>query len=475
MTKNNRQSHRLADRLTKGIHQYNLMAIVLSALVFFIIMTSMVVALPYMFYLNQPSEIAHEYTAAQARGRELYMNLGCFYCHSQFVRTYDWAIGNVSESGDYVYDSPHALGTERTGPDLAQIGGMRPTMWQLFHDTHPRSESPQSIMPDFAFLTDQQLSDIIAYVQDLGADVNSSVSTSGNLDTMNHLPTVPLEYQNASNPYSKLMNYVVANYDSVNETYSGDPLMGQMWATIFDQGKTLFTRDCLACHGCSGNGQGPYARHVVTTPADLNERISRYPSDSFHFWRVSEGVPGSAMPAWKYSLNETARWQIITYEMSFSTKVPGAIRTISGDISDAEGDAFANATHITPRIAGTQDDFTLGQQIFNLYCAQCHGVGGQGDGPASLTSPDVRSSGGYIVPEPANFTESGSDFQLYGRYVWKVTQGVETTNMPPWGFSLSSQEIYRVIFYVQTFSTPADYNAKWGPMYSSPFAQNLKK
>ena len=64
----------------------------------------------------------------------------------------DWGIGNVSQEGDYVYDSPHALGTERTGPDLAQIGGMRPTIWHQMHDRDPRSVSPGSYNAEFRIL-----------------------------------------------------------------------------------------------------------------------------------------------------------------------------------------------------------------------------------------------------------------------------------------------------------------------------------
>ena len=46
--------------------------------------------------------------------------------------------------------------------------------------------------------------------------------------------------------------------------------------------------------------------------------------------------------------------------------------------------------------------------------------------------------------------------------------------MPPWKNALTENEIYQAVFYVQSFSTPQDYNTKWGPQYSDPFAQNLK-
>jgi cytochrome c oxidase cbb3-type subunit I/II len=180
---------------------------------------------------------------------------------------------------------------------------------------------------------------------------------------------------------------------------------------------------------------------------------------------VSEGVPGTAMPAWKLTLNETQISLVAIYEMSF---VLGSTRTVEGDISDAEGDTYAKTVLDSPTIDGTMQEFDDGKMIFNLYCAQCHGESGQGDGPAS-----INSSGGYITPEPANFTESGSDFTNYGRYVWKVKEGVETTNMPPWKWALTDDEVYQVIFYIQTFSTPSDYNSKWAPQYRDLFAQNL--
>jgi hypothetical protein len=77
------------------------------------------------------------------------------------------------------------------------------------------------------------------------------------------------------------------------------------------------------------------------------------------------------------------------------------------------------------------------------------------------------------MPEPANFTESGGDFPNYGRWVWKVKEGVETTNMPPWKWALAEEEIYQVIFYEQSFSTPEDYNTKWAPQYSDSFGRTF--
>ena len=426
----------------------------------FIIMTFMVVAMPYMYTDNSPGPLSHPLTDQEERGMLLYKSLGCVYCHNQFVRTQDWAMGTLSSTGDFYYSTPNFLGTERTGPSLSQIGGKRPTEWHIMHYEDPRSVSPSSIMPPFDFLSASQIDDLAAYIQTLGTE---------NLDTQAFQPIVPAEFADKVNPNTALMAQVAAGYDATNQIYSGDAATGASWANIFDQGKKLYAEKCLSCHGCSGNGQGPYARQLVTRPANIHERLINYPEnkDAFHFWRIHEGVPGTGMPAWGISLKDADIWLLNSYEASFEA---GAVRTVSGDISDGEGDAYDAQFHPLPQISGSLDDYNKGKSLYGLFCAQCHGDSGHGDGPASVVSP-----AGYIDPQPANFEESGNDFTNYGRWVWKVREGVETTNMPPWKFVLSDQDIYQLVFYIQTFSTPDNYNSKWAPLYSNTFARNLMR
>ncbi len=99
------------------------------------------------------------YSEQAARGRDVYVSLGCVYCHSQQPR--DPSLGPDGQRGwgrasvpaDYVYDSPHLLGTMRTGPDLFNIGVRQPSVdWQLAHLYNSRAVSPGSIMPSYPFL-----------------------------------------------------------------------------------------------------------------------------------------------------------------------------------------------------------------------------------------------------------------------------------------------------------------------------------
>ena len=62
-------------------------------------------------------------------------------------------VGRPSVAGDYYYDSPHLLGTMRTGPDLFNIGARQPSAdWQFGHLYQPRAYTPGSIMPAYPYL-----------------------------------------------------------------------------------------------------------------------------------------------------------------------------------------------------------------------------------------------------------------------------------------------------------------------------------
>ena len=97
---------------------------------------------------------------AVAEGRDVYVDLGCIYCHSQQVRPPEYGADIARGWGerqtvprDYLYADPILLGTMRTGPDLANIGARQPSAdWHYLHLYDPEITSPGSIMPRFAFL-----------------------------------------------------------------------------------------------------------------------------------------------------------------------------------------------------------------------------------------------------------------------------------------------------------------------------------
>ena len=140
----------------------------LIALGAFAIMASaivMLVLVPQAMLVEvQPSAQLQPYTEQQLLGRQVYIQNGCLYCHSQQIRdpsfTTDVDRGWGSRATvpeDYVYDRPHLLGTMRTGPDLINVGQRLPDLgWHLIHLYDPRALVPWSIMPAYPFLFEEK-------------------------------------------------------------------------------------------------------------------------------------------------------------------------------------------------------------------------------------------------------------------------------------------------------------------------------
>ncbi len=57
---------------------------------------------------------------------------------------------------DYLFDNPVLLGSQRVGPDLANVGARRDEKWHLQHLYNPRIEVKNSTMPPFRFLFEQR-------------------------------------------------------------------------------------------------------------------------------------------------------------------------------------------------------------------------------------------------------------------------------------------------------------------------------
>lgn len=100
------------------------------------------------------------YAGAVLHGSEVYIDQGCLYCHTQQVRPKGYG-GDIRRgwgtrrtvARDYMYEFPILLGTNRTGPDLANIGARQPSRdWHGLHLFNPQITSPGSIMPRFDYL-----------------------------------------------------------------------------------------------------------------------------------------------------------------------------------------------------------------------------------------------------------------------------------------------------------------------------------
>lgn len=112
---------------------------------------------------NQPHPGMERFSELETRGLEIYVAEGCIGCHTQQVRPLeqDLPYGRPSSPGDYAFverldvwrTTPALLGTQRSGPDLANVGARQPSdVWQYMHLYNPRSVVADSIMPAYPWL-----------------------------------------------------------------------------------------------------------------------------------------------------------------------------------------------------------------------------------------------------------------------------------------------------------------------------------
>ena len=129
-------------------------------------LTLFVAVLPSLY--NQKNSLplygAIPLTEAEEAGRQIYISNGCVGCHTQQVRNVDmdktWG-KRPGIAADYALSTRKSIwqnagtlmGTERTGPDLTNIGERQPSQdWHLVHLYNPRTVMPQSIMAPYPWL-----------------------------------------------------------------------------------------------------------------------------------------------------------------------------------------------------------------------------------------------------------------------------------------------------------------------------------
>ncbi len=283
--------------------------------------------------------------------------------------------------------------------------------------------------------------------------------------------TAPLELRTVHPaPPSKLKVYG-RTYDLLklqNPVRAANPEGSPGYGQAVAEGASLYIRNCVYCHGDRLDGQGPFAGAFSPRPANFQDvgTIAQL-QESYLFWRITTGGPGlpregtpwaSAMPVWHEMLSEDEVWKIITYLYDYTGHVPR-----SWDLAAGGGEAAAagagpdgitdnttdnttgNSSGATPASGAIDAD-----AIYEKRCSQCHGIEGDGEGPAA----------DYLYPRPRDFTlalfkfkttDADSEFPSDADLHRTIAQGLPGTAMPGWSGLLSDAEIDALILKIKQF------------------------
>lgn len=283
--------------------------LIIGGLLIFWASAFIIVGIPAATMKEPPSAIWRPLTPIEEEGHRLYVANGCSYCHSLYVRTGDWDVGaeRISENGDYAQQEPAILGSERTGPDLAQQGGEHPDDWHMAHFTNPRFTSPLSLMPSWQFLGPDNIMKLTAYVQAQGlkmADVRVARQQFWKAQAV-------AAYRSGPNAN------IAWIHSKVPQVWLDMPNPYPADTAGLERGRKIYQDFCSGCHGTIGDGQGPAAGHLLPPPLNFTTLRRNLPEGRYlgglFYYQIMNGITGTAMPYFKRHLESEKIWDLANY------------------------------------------------------------------------------------------------------------------------------------------------------------------
>lgn len=256
----------------------------LSALAFFLFLTLIICILPALNNqkINRPLPGSNVSTEEEVRGKQIYIREGCVACHTQQIRNVDMdqVFGErPSIAADYArnkrisffQNTATLMGTERTGPDLTNIGRKQPSLeWQYSHLYNPRSVVPESVMPSYKWLFN-----VKDYLDEGEIEVNVPdefrIGIKGKI--------VPLREAKDLVAYLFSLQQVKLTEDvePVKFLYKKEKKSeGNSTDSNLPDGEALFGTNCATCHQTNGEGLPGAFPPLKGSPIVLGENLELY-------------------------------------------------------------------------------------------------------------------------------------------------------------------------------------------------------
>jgi len=247
-------------------------------------------------------------------GKAIFDGEGCISCHSRMVRAVDRGMG-VPASEEFMLAGGGYPGSARIGPDIQNLDRMYPESLLRIRLTEPETLGPGTVMPSYSHLGASKLNTLILYLQ-----------------TSSEYPRDRWEIVRSINGIeSAVPDQVLASLDGYI-----DPETQILVPPILDTEEFLITGSgvyksrCAACHGPEGKGDGPISWNAGAASERYGSAVPLVPAADFTapgfsdysqamiYWRITEGVPGTEMPAWGRTLSDDAIWYLVGYIRSLA-------------------------------------------------------------------------------------------------------------------------------------------------------------
>ncbi|MFO1484933.1 MAG: cytochrome c [Verrucomicrobiaceae bacterium] len=158
---------------------------------------------------------------------------------------------------------------------------------------------------------------------------------------------------------------------------------------LYMQGKYVYERNCIVCHGQRGDGNGELSPTLKPKPRSFREGMFKFrttplgtlPTDDDLRHTIRHGLSGTAMGMFTQFTDEEVN-AVITYVKSFS-------RRWRKPENYAPSLEFPSEPAWLKDAAAAKTHAQSGQKLFAANCAACHGEKADGKGAAAIVLKDI--------------------------------------------------------------------------------------
>ena len=174
-------------------------------------------------------------------------------------------------------------------------------------------------------------------------------------------------------------------------------------------GASNFAEKCAPCHGEAGLGNGPSATELPVPVGAIGTAIvARHATPAEWYTLITNGDLERQMPPFG-NLTDRQRWDLVAYVYSLSAPT---------------------------------DSISLGQELYQANCAQCHGSNGRGDG-AEAANLDAA---------PRDFTDQALMAETSAASMYAaIVQGIDPV-MPAFAQELNDAKVWAITDYLRSLT-----------------------
>ena len=216
---------------------------------------------------------------------------------------------------------------------------------------------------------------------------------------------------------------------------------------LMADGREVYERNCVVCHGPRGDGQGELAPTMVVKPRAFRTGLFKYrstpwgklPTTEDLLQTIRHGRTGTAMGTFAH-LPERDLRSVAEYVKSFSRKWRHA-------------ENYATPLEIPPEPAWLRDPAARaphaleGKQLFQTFCATCHGESADGHGPAAAALKDEAGQPAFPADLREPHLRSGDTLSDIYRV---LMTGLNGTPMVSFADALKPEQKWDIIAHLAT-------------------------